>query len=211
VNVTSTTSSSCSSEETVRPSRTVAPEERTASRSEGHRLLVDTTARVCLGGAVLDVVVGRVCVQPRELLGEETDDETLATRIAGLTSRARIAFWHDLAGERSKKRSARKIPVKELVEQVDELIAQIEGQATVVATVELPLEAVRGLPAVTGATYLGERLEVHTTDAAAASMAIQTLATQMGRSIRDLTIRQPNLEDVFITMTGRTIRPESAG
>jgi len=87
-----------------------------------------------------------------------------------------------------------------------ELIAGITGQATVMATVELPIDKVRRLPGVTAATYLGERLEVHTTDAQATSFALQSMAVEQGRMLRDLTVRQPNLEDVFIARTGRTIR-----
>jgi hypothetical protein len=34
-------------------------------------------------------------------------------------------------------------------------------------------------------------------------MALQTLAMQSNRTIRDVRLRQPNLEDVFLKLTGR--------
>lgn len=86
------------------------------------------------------------------------------------------------------------------------LVKSLGDRATVLATVELPLDAVRYLPAALDARYIGERLEIPSDDAAATSAALQQLAQERGRSIRDVTIRQPNLEDVFIALTGRTIR-----
>ena len=73
------------------------------------------------------------------------------------------------------------------------------------ATVELPLEKVRGLPHVTSARYSGQHLEVSTTKPEATMAALQELAASSGRSIRDVTLRQPNLEDVFLKLTGREL------
>jgi hypothetical protein len=35
---------------------------------------------------------------------------------------------------------------------------------------------------------------------------LQLIAVGAGRSVRNVNIRQPNLEDVFLSMTGRKIR-----
>jgi ABC-2 type transport system ATP-binding protein len=86
------------------------------------------------------------------------------------------------------------------------LVRQVGDRATVLATVELPLAAVRQLPGAIEARYAGERLEIATDDARVTSHALQDLAIEQGRTLRDLSIRQPNLEDVFIALTGRTIR-----
>jgi ABC-2 type transport system ATP-binding protein len=86
------------------------------------------------------------------------------------------------------------------------LVRSLGDRATILATVELPLEQVRQLPGATNAHYVGERLEINSDAVQATAAALQTLALERGRTIRDQTIRQPNLEDVFITMTGRTIR-----
>ena len=87
------------------------------------------------------------------------------------------------------------------------LIQSLGERATIVATVELPAADVERLPGVLAARYAGERLEIATSDAPATSAALHALAAARGRALRDLTIRHPNLEDVFISLTGRTIRP----
>jgi ABC-2 type transport system ATP-binding protein len=86
------------------------------------------------------------------------------------------------------------------------LVRVLGNRATILATVELPLEQVRQLPGAENARYVGERLEISTEDGLATAAALQALALERGRTIRDQTIRRPNLEDVFITLTGRTIR-----
>jgi ABC-2 type transport system ATP-binding protein len=87
------------------------------------------------------------------------------------------------------------------------LIQSLGERATIVATVELPTADVERLPGVLAARYTGERLEIATSDAPATSAALHALAAARGRALRDLSIRHPNLEDVFISLTGRTIRP----
>jgi len=67
-------------------------------------------------------------VPPHDLLEtgpEAKTDEALASRIAALSPRERIALWTSLAHERSKERS-RRVASKRVAEQVDELIAQME-------------------------------------------------------------------------------------
>jgi ABC-2 type transport system ATP-binding protein len=85
------------------------------------------------------------------------------------------------------------------------LIADVDLNAMLKATVELPLEKVRGLPHVTSARYSGQHLEVSTTKPEATMAALQELAQRSGRSIRDVSLRQPNLEDVFLKLTGREL------
>jgi ABC-2 type transport system ATP-binding protein len=85
------------------------------------------------------------------------------------------------------------------------LIADVDLSAMLKATVELPLEKVRGLPHVTSARYSGQHLEVSTTKPEVTMAALQELAERSGRSVRDVTLRQPNLEDVFLKLTGREL------
>ncbi|MDP9373960.1 MAG: ABC transporter ATP-binding protein [Chloroflexota bacterium] len=85
------------------------------------------------------------------------------------------------------------------------LVRRLGDRATVLATVELPLEPVRTLPGALTARYAGERLEVASDDAEATAGALRALARDRGRPLRDMMIRRPNLEDVFIALTGRTI------
>lgn len=85
------------------------------------------------------------------------------------------------------------------------LIASLNLNATLKATVELPLEQVNDLPHVNSARYSGQHLEVETSKPEETMSALQTLAAKSGRSIRDVMLRQPNLEDVFLKLTGRQL------
>ena len=85
------------------------------------------------------------------------------------------------------------------------LIASLNLNATLKATVELPLEQVNDLPHVNGARYSGQHLEVETSKPEETLSALQALAAKSGRSIRDVMLRQPNLEDVFLKLTGRQL------
>ena len=85
------------------------------------------------------------------------------------------------------------------------LIASLNLNATLKATVELPLEQVYDLPHVNSARYSGQHLEVETSKPEETMSALQALAAKSGRSIRDVMLRQPNLEDVFLKLTGRQL------
>jgi ABC-2 type transport system ATP-binding protein len=85
------------------------------------------------------------------------------------------------------------------------LIANLRLNSMLKATVELPLEDVRGLPNVSNARYSGQHLEIETDRPEATLAALHELAARSGRSIRDVMLRQPNLEDVFLKLTGRTL------
>jgi ABC-2 type transport system ATP-binding protein len=73
------------------------------------------------------------------------------------------------------------------------------------ATVELPLDQVRTLPSVSNARYTGQHLEVETARPELTLTALHELAARSGRSIRDVMLRQPNLEDVFLKLTGHAL------
>jgi ABC-2 type transport system ATP-binding protein len=85
------------------------------------------------------------------------------------------------------------------------LIAGMGARPVLKATVELPLEQVQGLPGVHNAHYLGLHLELETTQPQLTMTALHELAARLGRSIGDVMLRQPNLEDVFLKLTGRAL------
>jgi ABC-2 type transport system ATP-binding protein len=85
------------------------------------------------------------------------------------------------------------------------LIANLHLNSMLKATVELPLEHVRTLPSVSNARYTGQHLEVETARPEVTLTALHDLATRSGRSIRDVMLRQPNLEDVFLKLTGHAL------
>lgn len=82
------------------------------------------------------------------------------------------------------------------------LIANLKLNSMLKATVEVPLEQARALPGVNAARYSGQHLEMETTQPEATMSALHELAAKSGRSIRDVILRQPNLEDVFLKLTG---------
>jgi ABC-2 type transport system ATP-binding protein len=89
------------------------------------------------------------------------------------------------------------------------LIARLGAASTLTTTLELApeqLARVRALPGVAAASDADGRLEIQTTEPIDTLVALRELAVGAGRSIRDVTIRQPNLEDVFISLTGHAIR-----
>ena len=85
------------------------------------------------------------------------------------------------------------------------LISSLKLNAILKATVELPLEQVRTLPEVNNARYTGQHLEVETARPEVTLTALHELAARSGRSIRDVMLRQPNLEDVFLKLTGHAL------
>jgi hypothetical protein len=48
-------------------------------------------------------------------------------------------------------------------------------------------------------------LELETAEPQATMTALHALAAQMGRSLNDMILRQPNLEDVFLKLSGRAL------
>lgn len=89
------------------------------------------------------------------------------------------------------------------------LIERLGSTSTLSTTIALDDEQVtqvRALPGVTSATFDGQRLDVQTTASIDTLIALQQFAIAAGQPIRDVNIRQPNLEDVFISLTGRAIR-----
>jgi len=86
------------------------------------------------------------------------------------------------------------------------LINQLHADSTITATVHLPADQVRALPGVTGARYEGDRLVVQSTQAQETVFGLQKLAVEHQQILADLNVKQADLEDVFIALTGRKIR-----
>ncbi len=86
-----------------------------------------------------------------------------------------------------------------------QLVAELKANPVLKATIEMPLEQARALPGVQAARYAGQHLELETAEPQATMTALHTLAAQMGRSLSDVILRQPNLEDVFLKLTGRAL------
>jgi len=86
-----------------------------------------------------------------------------------------------------------------------QLVAHLNTSPVLRATVELPLDQVQPLLGVQSARYIGQHLEIETTQPQATLTALQDLAIRLGRTLSDVAMRQPNLEDVFIKLTGHQL------
>jgi ABC-2 type transport system ATP-binding protein len=85
------------------------------------------------------------------------------------------------------------------------LVSHVGVLPVVKATLELPLDHVAPLPGVRAARYTGAYLEVETAEPQLTLAALQRLATDHGRLPGEMTVRSPNLEDVFLKLTGRAL------
>ncbi|MFI5272022.1 MAG: ABC transporter ATP-binding protein [Ktedonobacterales bacterium] len=88
------------------------------------------------------------------------------------------------------------------------LIAQIGASATVECelTPMLPLEALRALAGATDARLGTERALIYTGDVERTLVALLQAVQVSGVRMEHLTVHAPNLEDVFLKLTGRALR-----
>jgi ABC-2 type transport system ATP-binding protein len=85
------------------------------------------------------------------------------------------------------------------------LIAGLEANPVLKTSLDAPLDRVEALPGVRSARYSGHYLEIETAQPQNTLAALHELAVQLGRSIGDVMLRQPNLEDVFLRLTGKPL------
>jgi ABC-2 type transport system ATP-binding protein len=91
------------------------------------------------------------------------------------------------------------------------LVCSLNMDATILASVETePGEHLDAdldlLPGVTGKERNGNDLRLRTEDAQTTIIGLMKLAAERGMRLRNLSVRSANLEDVFITYTGRELR-----
>jgi ABC-2 type transport system ATP-binding protein len=85
----------------------------------------------------------------------------------------------------------------------DLVIVQVEEQAMATAR-----DAVVHLPGVDGVEIHGDELTIATTDGPAAVSPVAVALAAAGVRVRSLTLRQPTLDDVFLTLTGHRLQGE---
>lgn len=85
------------------------------------------------------------------------------------------------------------------------LVAGLGAHPVLKATVELPLAQVRGLSGVLRADYSGANLEIETAQPQDTLAGLYGLAAAQGRTVNDVALRQPNLEDVYLKLTGKPL------
>jgi ABC-2 type transport system ATP-binding protein len=89
------------------------------------------------------------------------------------------------------------------------LITQVGETSILNAKVELnaeQVEQVKAFPGVQAVTYRDLYLEVQTHQPQELLAYLQQIAIGAGRSLHEINLRQPNLEDAFLKLTGRAIR-----
>ncbi len=86
-----------------------------------------------------------------------------------------------------------------------QLVAGMGINPMLKGTIELPLEQVRLLAGAAAVRYTGGNLEIETAQPTATLNALYELAAKHGRTLRDIAIRQPNLEDVYLKLTGYSL------
>lgn len=72
-------------------------------------------------------------------------------------------------------------------------------------SLDVPLEWVRNLSSVKAARYSGQYLEIETSQPQETLGELQKLAKREGRLLGEVTLRPPNLEDVFLQLTGHSL------
>ena len=86
------------------------------------------------------------------------------------------------------------------------LITNLAGISSITTSASLPLADFQQLPTVIQAQHDGNKLTIQTHEVAATLRSILDLAEKQCVSLNDLYIQQPNLEDVFLNLTGKRIR-----
>jgi ABC-2 type transport system ATP-binding protein len=89
------------------------------------------------------------------------------------------------------------------------LIAHAGLHPTLRVKLDAPLDQVRRLEGVFAARHVGEYLEVETAHPEHTLQALSALAAINGRGVADFSVRQPNLEDVYLKLVGTPLQAQS--
>jgi ABC-2 type transport system ATP-binding protein len=94
----------------------------------------------------------------------------------------------------------------------EELVASLRGVKRVVATLRNPVEyaAVGEVAGVERIAPEGRDLLIHCEDRPGVVADVVGALVRAGGDITDLSVRRPNLEDVFVKLTGEALRPDEA-
>jgi ABC-2 type transport system ATP-binding protein len=90
------------------------------------------------------------------------------------------------------------------------LINRLGAQATIDCRLDAKATSsdIQELPGVTGVRHSNERFMIYTTAMQPTLEALLTYAAQSSIPMAELQVRTPSLEDVFLDLTGRELRPE---
>ncbi|MGB3634760.1 MAG: ABC transporter ATP-binding protein, partial [Rubrobacteraceae bacterium] len=93
----------------------------------------------------------------------------------------------------------------------EELISSIQGVRRILATLRNPVEydPVEGVSGVDRIVPEGRDLVIHCEDRPGIVADVVAAIIASGGDITDLTVRRPNLEDVYVKLTGEALRSEN--
>jgi ABC-2 type transport system ATP-binding protein len=86
------------------------------------------------------------------------------------------------------------------------LINRLAGVSSITTSATMPLDDIQCLPHISSVQRNGSHLHLQTNDVAKTLRTILDVAEQHDLNLNDLHIKQPNLEDVFLNLTGHVIR-----
>jgi ABC-2 type transport system ATP-binding protein len=86
------------------------------------------------------------------------------------------------------------------------LVNSLAGVSSITTSAYIPLAEIEAWPHISHVQRNGSQLQLQTQDVAKALRSILDLADQHQINLNDLHIQQPNLEDVFLNLTGHAIR-----
>jgi len=86
------------------------------------------------------------------------------------------------------------------------LVNSLAGLSTITITENFPLVDLETLPEIKTIQRIGSQIHFQTENITKSVRTILDIAEQQNILINDLYIKQPNLEDVFLNLTGHTIR-----
>ena len=86
------------------------------------------------------------------------------------------------------------------------LIDQLEGLSTISTSAPIPLDSVGDVSGVVEVNPDGDMIHLQSRDVVLTLEGLIEQSKRLGVSLGSLQIRQPSLEDVFLQLTGRTIR-----
>ena len=92
------------------------------------------------------------------------------------------------------------------LDRPDTLISTLGNVATIRSRVPLTADEAAALPAVQSAHIEGVRLHMETEDVPTTLAALFSKVGAQGHKVRDLVVKQPDLEDLFLHLTGRSFQ-----
>jgi ABC-2 type transport system ATP-binding protein len=86
------------------------------------------------------------------------------------------------------------------------LIDELEGLSTISTAAPISLETGREIAGVVGVSHDGEEIHLQSRDVVLTLDGLLNQSKSLGVPLGNLHVKQPSLEDVFLQLTGRTIR-----